>query len=205
MGGKWLEKGLVYKGIVDDTGEGSMDYIGMTARTFKERWKEHKYSMSHRNSKGPTELAYHIWDLNEKGKDWRINWEIIGYGKPFEPGDRFCMLCNREKTEIVLADRDKTLNGMNIIEKCRHMKKKMLGGLKEKKDSPDIITERQKERAQRVQVLLTPLRLSRIMKRCEVRVTPLREGINGQEKRILGPPPIRKSSRIRKAPIRMDL
>ena len=38
------------------------------------------------------------------------------------------MLCNKEKTEIVLSDRKTTLNSMNIIENCRLMRGKMLGG-----------------------------------------------------------------------------
>ena len=72
--------------------------------------------------------------MNDRNKEWSIEWDIIGYGKTFEPGDIFCMLCNRKKTEIVLSDRKTTLNDMNIIEKCRHMKRKMLGGMPEEKN-----------------------------------------------------------------------
>ena len=159
-----------------------MDYIGMTARTFKLRWKEHKYSWTHRNSKGPTELAMYIWDLDDRNKEWSIDWEIIGYGKPFEPGDRFCMLCNREKTEIVLSDRKTTLNNMNIIEKCRHMRGKMLGGMPEEKnkksnDDQKSISEEiyLDERAKNVKVLLTPLKDYQLIKDCEVKLTPLKK------------------------------
>ena len=72
LNGRCLEKGLVYRGKVTPLGEEPKNYIGMTARTFKLRWKEHKYSWNHRNSNGPTELTRHIWDLNDRNKEWDI-------------------------------------------------------------------------------------------------------------------------------------
>ena len=44
LNGKCLEKGLVYRGKGTPSREDRMDYIGMTARTFKLRWKDRKYS-----------------------------------------------------------------------------------------------------------------------------------------------------------------
>ena len=199
LNGECLESGLVYKAKVNVDGEGQKDYIGMTARTFKERLNEHMYSMRHRNSKGPTELAKFIWNLNDKNKKWTIGWERIGYGKPFEPGDRFCMLCNREKTEIVLADRNRTINGMHIIEKCRHMRRKMLGGMKNEKNINENDEMTLKERARKVILSLTPLKEEHLIRECEVKLNPMRY----QES--VAPLEIRRSSRTRKPRDRLDL
>ena len=116
LNGKCLEKGIVYKARVKSTEEGEKEYNGLTAIPFKDRLKVHTYLFRHKNTKTPTELTRYIWKLDNENKNWSITWELVGYGKTFEPGDKFCQLCNREKTEIIMVDREKAINSMNIIE-----------------------------------------------------------------------------------------
>ena len=105
----------------------------MTATTFKQRYAQHLYTFRHQDSKDETELAKYIWKLKNKGTNFTIQWEKITNGKPFESGDKFCILCNKEKTEIVTAELKSTLNSMNIIEKCRHKKSQMLADVSNSK------------------------------------------------------------------------
>ena len=60
-----------------------------------------------------------------------MEWEIKEYAKSFKPGDKFCFLCNAEKTAILLADRNIALNKLSeFIAKCRHKNASSLNNVK---------------------------------------------------------------------------
>ena len=125
--GRCLSSGIVYEAEVVSKDIPNKYYIGQTAQEFKSRLAVHKNSFKNRNSSNPTELTKYIWSLIDSNKSWNIKWRIIGYAKPYSQGDRFCALCNLEKTKILFFKvRRNLLNGINIIEKCRQKNLKCL-------------------------------------------------------------------------------
>ena len=53
-------------------------YTGLTYRTFKERYKEHKYIMEHSHERSSSRLAGYIWNLKDRG----LNLTFIGGSWP---------------------------------------------------------------------------------------------------------------------------
>ena len=49
--------------------------------------------------------AYHIWKLNNEKKNFDIKWKIIDRGKSFNPTNRKCNLCLKEKYHIIFQIR----------------------------------------------------------------------------------------------------
>ena len=102
-----------------------------------------------------------------------------------------------------MAERSKAINTMNIIEKCRHLKSSMLGGVDERKGSNR--KEEGKEKCivgREFQVNLTPLKAEQIVTECKVKIIPWKD--NSIEKEGTQPE-TRKSSRIRKPRKILDL
>ena len=124
---------LVYKATVTSKKSGNMDYYGLTANTFKERYNSHCTSFrclskpeSSDKSKEvkKTTLTSHIQSLEEKGEKYSMKWQIQRRAFSYRPGCNFCSLCLTEKTQILLADPKKTLNRRTeLLEKCRHKAK----------------------------------------------------------------------------------
>ena len=61
---KCMSKGIVYKATIS-TGntQDTKQYIGMTSNTFKERYRNHIKSFTHKKYSNETELSKHVWDL----------------------------------------------------------------------------------------------------------------------------------------------
>ena len=96
-------------------------YVGLTARTFKERWDGHKSSFRHRNPKKSTTLSQHIWRLEDDQIDHTIEWKFVDRGHPFSPVSGICQLCTKEKYWIIYKSNLATLNSRNeITSNCRH-------------------------------------------------------------------------------------
>ena len=100
-------------------------------KTFKLRWGEHKTHFK-KNPGKQNRTAYdpslytHIWDLQDKGEAYNIQWEIIDRGRTFSPVTMKCMICLKEKFHILYSDLD-TLNKRDeIYSRCRHLDKKRL-------------------------------------------------------------------------------
>ena len=61
---KCLSSNIVYKAVVTSAGEGeTKEYIGMTATTFKTRYRNHKKSFNYTRYEKDTALSKHIWEL----------------------------------------------------------------------------------------------------------------------------------------------
>ena len=120
-------------------------YNGQTGRAFKERYKEHMYSLStpkkelirkDKNTgekkvvtikeqieerKEKSELANYVWSLKEQGKKFSLEWSIVKKAFNYKNGQRFCDLCATETTLIALGDPATTLNKRSeIFHKCRY-------------------------------------------------------------------------------------
>ena len=122
VNGQCKTDNVVYEALVKTT-HVSKSYIGMTSRTFIERWKEHKGNIKHRHQKG-TKLSSFIWkqkDFGEKIEMNDIKWCLKSKAVPYRAGSRFCDTCISEKTHIALADPKEILNSRKeIVSKCPH-------------------------------------------------------------------------------------
>ena len=87
--GNCLTKNIVYKAeVIPKDEEETKEYIGMTATTFKERYRNHKRSTCINNERHATdtELSKHVWKLKTSGKPFKIYWSILKRATPLTAG-----------------------------------------------------------------------------------------------------------------------
>ena len=125
------EVSLVYQADVLSK-HGTHTYYGLTERTFKERFTEHKQSLpSATSNMDPadrkkkyghmTELSGYAWKLHDEGTPYTIKWKIHSRAYVYKSGSKKCDLCLQEKVTIAMADPEVTLNSRNeLTSKCRH-------------------------------------------------------------------------------------
>ena len=123
--GNCLTKNIIYKAEVSTSNENDVkEYIGMTATTFKERYRNHKTSINNKHYTSETELSKYVWKQKNSGKTVSIKWSILRHAAPRKPGSRRCNLCLTEKLCILRADQEKTLNKRTeLFSKCCHRNK----------------------------------------------------------------------------------
>ena len=85
----------------------SESYIGLTSRTFKDRYTKHRSSINNENSKQKTTLSKYIWDLKRRNVNFELKWKIISKAKPYSPSSKCCELCLRE-IYYIMYDRGKS-------------------------------------------------------------------------------------------------
>ena len=130
--GKCKIEGVVYKAKISETSTGvEKHYIGMTGRSFKRRWDEHKTNFNKKiDKRNPTKytpsLYTHVWDLRDKGVAHTIEWEILDRGQTYSPVTRKCMVCLKEKYHILYSDLNILNKRDEIFSRCRHLDKKRL-------------------------------------------------------------------------------
>ena len=82
-------------------------YYGLTERTFKERYNEHKSSFNNERYKNSNTLSTHIWDVKSKDVIPTLKWSIVFQTKAaFRP----TCICN-----LVFAHKGFTINGFSIV------------------------------------------------------------------------------------------
>ena len=131
--GKCKTKDLVYqsdvhpisKRCVNIMGKDYKYYFGMTKRTFKERYREHKTALNHENSNKATSLSNFVHFLKHQGmiegEDFVVKWSIKCRAPHYTSGSCKCLLCGKEKTVIALANPLQLLNSMSELQKkCVH-------------------------------------------------------------------------------------
>ena len=123
LNGNCLVKCVVYKATVS-TDQSTLDYIGSTETTFKERYRTHMSSFSLEHLSSSTSLSKYISDLNRREIAYSLNWEILKKPSPYRCGTRRCDLCLTEKLLILQAGPTSVLNKHSeIMQKCRHANK----------------------------------------------------------------------------------
>ena len=85
-------------------------YLGSTGNNFKQRYRNHKYSLNNINKRHTTEQANYIWNLKDSNTDYKIKWEILNTTKSKFNTKFVCKLCNLEKIEIDKSDKTITPN-----------------------------------------------------------------------------------------------
>ena len=124
--GQCLTKEVMYEATVnaDIPQYETRTYKGITERTFKERYKEHKKTFNHRKYENDTELSKEIWKIKNVGGTPDIKWKILKKASSYNPKTKKCMLCLTEKLAIAEHEGRDLLNKRSeIIAKCRHQNK----------------------------------------------------------------------------------
>ena len=129
MDGECLEKEIVYKAETK-VGDKISSYIGLTASTFKERYRNHVSSFNHSKYEHHTGLSRHIWGLKKENKKFEISWSKVSKAPAYTPINKKCNLCLLEKIMILNADEKTSLNKKTeLMNKCPHRRKYLLSTL----------------------------------------------------------------------------
>ena len=119
---KCTNKDIVYKATISTSNANdTRHYIGMTSSTFKERYRNHIKSFTHKKYSNETELSKHIWHLKQNKTDFTIKWSIIKKSISYTGGSKRCNLCLEEKLNILKEKDNCLLNKRSeIISACQH-------------------------------------------------------------------------------------
>ena len=108
-------------------------YFGLADTTFKERYRNHIRDFKHEKYENSTELAKYLWQLRSDNISFSFKWTIITklYGSP---NPLLCKLYLTEKLWIInyLNDENMLNKKSELLSRCRHFKKHLLGNAKEK-------------------------------------------------------------------------
>ena len=111
LDGKCLSTSIVYKAEITPTDtQETKEYIGFTAGPFKERYNNHKKSLTHAKYAKETELSKYAWNLKATGRLFTIKWSIIKCVPAYIADGRSCNLCLEEKLLIMKSNKEKALN-----------------------------------------------------------------------------------------------
>ena len=103
-------------------------YTGLTERTFKIRYGEHKFDFRHEAKEHSSTLSAYIWKLKKLDVPYNISWKVITRSKSFDPTTRSCQLCLKEKFYIMFRPEGASLNERReLYATCRHRLKPLLG------------------------------------------------------------------------------
>ena len=124
---KCLTESVVYQATIK-RGDGVTDtYIGLTATSFKDKWRNHKSNFKTRVPKNTTALSKYIWNLEDENIPYDVSWGIVSRAKPFNQATWVCNLCTREKYFIIFKPEMATINSRNeIAGPCHHKHSKLL-------------------------------------------------------------------------------
>ena len=122
----------MYSATVTETATGKSEtYTGVTANTFKQRLAGHKTDTNYLRYRHNTTLSDHIWSLKEQDKEYDLKWMLIDRGKAFNPIQKKCQICLKEKFHIMYNRSGASLNRREeVFNTCRHRKQNLLSNLK---------------------------------------------------------------------------
>ena len=129
LNGQCLSSNVFYEATLsaDIQNYGEKVYKGVTATTWKERYRNHLKSFNNEKYEKDTELSKEVWRIKRKSKEYRIKWRLIKQLPAYNPITKRCILCLKEKLAILKHDGPDQLNKRSeIIGACRHKQKHML-------------------------------------------------------------------------------
>ena len=126
------QTGVVYRASVTETTSGKIEtYTGLTGRAFIDRYKEHEKDFEKISNKTSTKLSSHVWELKERGLNYKISWTILDRAPTYNPVTKKCILCLKEKYYIMYTKNNSSLNKRNeVFNTCRHRNQSLLSKLK---------------------------------------------------------------------------
>ena len=93
LGNQCMTRNIVYRATVTTgNADNTRHYIGMTASTFKERYRNHIKSFNHKRYSNDTELSKHIWQLKNNNRDFNLTWSIAKRAISYTGGSKRCNL-----------------------------------------------------------------------------------------------------------------
>ena len=96
----------------------------MTGGTFKQRFNAHQSSFWIKDKENETKLSKAVWELKDKGAEPKVQWKHVISAPSYSPLIGRCILCLREKEQILYFKEGATLNSRNeVISNCRHRRK----------------------------------------------------------------------------------
>ena len=101
---KLLNEGSHHANIKETVSIKVEKYTGMTAREFKDRWREHKYDIRNPSDKQKTRLSTHTWKLKDKSIDFDVKWSLIEGASDYNPITRKCRVCLKEKFILCMTN-----------------------------------------------------------------------------------------------------
>ena len=110
VGGKCETKGIVYQCKVTENISGkSESYIGLSERTFKDRYLKHRASFRNENYQ-KNSLSTHVRGLKKRNVNFELTWRKVSEAHPYSPSSQSCELCLREIFYIMYDRVKSTLN-----------------------------------------------------------------------------------------------
>ena len=119
---------LVYQADIIEQNR-TMSYIGMSGRSFKQRYIEHHRALNNKKAaqRNPTKLSKHVWSLKDRNIQHDIEWKVRATTGVYFPGAKYCDTCITEKLLILEADKKSCLNQRTeLLTKCIHKRKHTL-------------------------------------------------------------------------------
>ena len=133
LGGQCLLSNTIYQATVTEVDSGQVQtYTGLASTDWKSRLAVHKTSFKHKpkpgaKSSNSTELSNHVWELNDKKINHKIDWKILDRAQSFNPTTKKCRLCLTEIFYLMFNKNGATLNNRSeFYSACRHMKKLLI-------------------------------------------------------------------------------
>ena len=123
-----MTSAVIYQAeVTNNMNDEKMFYIGLTSKTFKERYTNHKTSFKHKKYEKEKELSKYIWKLKDLNQVPSIKWSYLKKIRG-RASSSFCKLCLMEKLFIIESfDNKSMLNKRNkLISKCRHINRNLL-------------------------------------------------------------------------------
>ena len=118
---------VLYKATCTADQEPDMDYFGITANKFIERYRNHTSSFRNEAYSQATTLSSYVWKMKRQGKNPSVTFKIHRTVSSFSPEAGRCGLCTAEKLAILTADKKKITNKRSeILSSCRHVRRHIL-------------------------------------------------------------------------------
>ena len=125
LDGACLTEGVVYEAKVTRRDNGKQEfYTGVTVGTFKRRYYGHTYDLNHPSQRSNTCLSKYVWELQDQGISYDLDWKIIARGKGFNPTTGSYKACLKDFFKIMFRREGTTLNNRReFYNTLRHRKK----------------------------------------------------------------------------------
>ena len=125
MKNECLTTNVIYQATVKRLDNQQIEtYIGLTSRSFKERWTCHKTSFRLQSHQNETKLSVYIWSLKHQGVDFELSWRIVAKTSAYSPATKKCWLCIKEKFFILYEPNQASLNKRHeFFTPCLHKSK----------------------------------------------------------------------------------
>ena len=125
-----MAQNVIYRAEVTDGHQNKVTYTGLAGTTFKKRYYGHRQSFKNRKLEHSTTLSSHIWKLKDENQTYEIKWTEIDRAPKFNPINRKCRLCIKEKFHIIFQPEGAILNERSeLFSTCRHRTQDLLSNV----------------------------------------------------------------------------